>query len=190
MKGGYKKDCTNDISKSILMAIIGSAHGTSGEVRIKSFTKNPVALGDYGLLHDKDGKFYRIESFRLKKSMVITRFSGINNRSSAETLNGTALFIERTQLPDNLGEDEFYQNDLLGFTAFDAVNQRVVGYISAFLNFGGGDLIELAMKDRRKQLIPFSKAAIPDIDMSIRQIVVDPAASGLTSGEDCETQEK
>ncbi|RCL01688.1 MAG: 16S rRNA processing protein RimM [Candidatus Tokpelaia sp. JSC085] len=160
------------------MAVISTAHGTGGEVRVRSFAKNPIALGDYGPLHDKGGQLYWVKSIRLQKTMVIVRFIGGNSRTLSERLNGTVLFIDRTQLPDNLEEDEFYQNDLLGFEACDELGQKI-GYISAFFNFGGGDLVELMMKNRKNQLIPFSKTAIPHIDMAAGRIYIDPVASGL-----------
>ena len=34
----------------ILMAVIGAAHGISGEVRVKTFAADPLGLGPYGLL--------------------------------------------------------------------------------------------------------------------------------------------
>ena len=40
----------------VQMAVIGAAHGIKGEVRVKSFTADPQALGDYGPLHTRDGR--------------------------------------------------------------------------------------------------------------------------------------
>lgn len=174
--------------KPVLMAVIGSAHGTRGEVRVKSFTADPMALGAYGLLYDKTGKSYRIKSLRPQKTVVIVHFEGVDNRTLAEMLQGTELFIDRARLPDDLEDDEFYQNDLLGFTVCDP-DGREIGYITAFFNFGGGDIVELAIKGGKNRLIPFTKAAVPHIDIATRQIVVDPVAAGLGPDEDQGAQE-
>ncbi len=32
----------------ILLGVIGAAHGIKGEVRIKAFTGDPLAIADYG----------------------------------------------------------------------------------------------------------------------------------------------
>ncbi|RCL00924.1 MAG: 16S rRNA processing protein RimM [Candidatus Tokpelaia sp. JSC189] len=169
--------------KSVLMAIIGSAYGIRGEVRVKSFTADPLALGTYGPLYDRAGKNYQIKLLRPQQTVVVVHFEGVDNRTQAKELNGIELFIEYIQLPDDLGDDEFYQDDLLGFTAFDA-NGNEIGCISAFFNFGGGDIIELAIKGGENRLIPFTKAAIPYIDMAVEQIIVDPVAAGLGRDED------
>ncbi|WP_227651399.1 ribosome maturation factor RimM, partial [Klebsiella pneumoniae] len=70
------------------------------------------------------------------------RFRGVNDRNMAEALNGTTLFIDRSQLPEELEEDEFYYADLIGLDAIDTAGNPY-GKVSAMFNFGGGDLIEL-----------------------------------------------
>ena len=39
----------------IRVGVIGAARGLKGEVRAKSFTQDPKALGDYGPLTDETG---------------------------------------------------------------------------------------------------------------------------------------
>ena len=41
--------------RPVRMAVIGAPHGIKGEVRVKTFTADPLALGDYGPLTDADG---------------------------------------------------------------------------------------------------------------------------------------
>jgi len=176
------------LQKPVLMAVIGSAHGTTGEVRVKTFTGDPLALGRYGLLYDQAGRAYGIKSLRLHKTVVVVRFDGVDTRSAAEALNGTQLFVDRSQLPDDLDDDEFYQEDLIGFKVCTADGDEM-GHIRAFFNFGGGDLVELALTGGKNQLIPFSKAAVPEIDMAAGRIVVDPLAAGLAAEPDGEAQE-
>lgn len=168
------------------MAVIGSAHGTGGDVRVRPFTGDPMALGDYGLLYDENGRPYRLASIRQHKAMqamLVVRFEGVDNRTQAQALNGTQLFIDRAQLPDDLEEDEYYHNDLIGFAAVDA-DGREIGAVAAFFNFGGGDVLELAMKDGTTRLVPFSRAAVPQVEMASGRIVVDPVAAGLAPDGD------
>jgi 16S rRNA processing protein RimM len=44
----------------IQLAVIGAAHGTRGEVRVKTFTGDPLAITEYGLLYDEQGKSYEV----------------------------------------------------------------------------------------------------------------------------------
>ncbi len=122
--------------------------------------------------------------FFLGKTVVVVRFKGVNDRNAAEALNGTALYIDRSQLPDDeLDEDEFYQTDLIGLVALDAEGKRY-GTVSAVFDFGGGDLIELSEKGKRPMLIPFTEAAVPEIDFDKGTILVEPYAAGLIADEE------
>lgn len=168
----------------IQLAVIGAAHGTRGEVRVKTFTADPLALADYGLLYDAQGKAYEVLEIRPAKTVVVVRFKGVNDRNAAEALNGTELFIDRSQLPDeDLEEDEFFHTDLIGLEALDE-DGNSHGVVSAVFDFGGGDLIELSAKGKRPMLIPFTQAAVPEINFDQGIIRVEPFAAGLISQED------
>lgn len=173
----------------IQLAVIGAAQGIRGEVRVKTFTDDPLAIADYGLLHDEAGKAYEILEARPAKTVVVVRFKGINDRNAAEALNGTALYIDRSQLADDdLAEDEYFHTDLIGLAAMDAEGKDY-GVVSALFDFGGGDLIELSQKGKRPMLIPFTEAAVPEIDFDKGVLVVDPVAAGLIAddGDDDQT---
>ena len=48
--------------KSVVIAEIGAAHGVRGEVRVKAHTADPLAIADYGPLHDGRGNLFRVKS--------------------------------------------------------------------------------------------------------------------------------
>ena len=103
------------LENPVLMAKIGGAQGLRGEVRVSTYTGDPLALGDYGNLVTADGRVFEILELREGKNVVVVRFRGINDRNAAESLNGLELFIERDNLPDDeLDDDEFYYADLEG----------------------------------------------------------------------------
>jgi len=168
------------LENPVLMATIGAAQGLRGEVRVRSYTADPTALGDYGNLHSEDGRIFEVLEIREAKNVAIVRFRGINDRNAAETLNGLELFIERDNLPDEeLEEDEFYYADLEGLEAVDQ-DGKSYGTVSAVYDFGAGDLLELKGQGRRPALIPFSEAAVLEIDLEGGKILIDPEAAGLT----------
>ncbi|RCL03765.1 MAG: 16S rRNA processing protein RimM [Candidatus Tokpelaia sp. JSC161] len=163
---------------SVLMAVIGSAHGIDGDVRVQAFTENPLALGDYGFLYDKIGSSYKVASLRLQKKDLIVRFKEIRDRAGAEARKGVRLFIHRAQLPA-LKNEEFYQEDLLGLVVLDLKGNKI-GDITAIFNFGCGDLLEvLIWEGQKKYFIPFTKVVVLDIDLISKNIIVDPVAAGL-----------
>jgi 16S rRNA processing protein RimM len=165
------------------MAVIGAAHGIKGEVRVKSFTGDPLALDDYGPLYDEAGRAFHVVDIRMQKDMAVVRFKGISDRNAAETLTGTALFVDRDMLPDDLEEGEFYHADLIGLDAVD-LEGAPIGTILAVQNFGGGDILEIARAARSTVLVPFTLAAAPVVDIAARKVTIDPAAAGLLPGED------
>ncbi len=172
------------LENPVLMATIGAAQGLRGEVRVRSYTADPTALGDYGNLHSEDGRVFEILEIREAKNVAVVRFRGINDRNAAETLNGLELFIERENLPDDeLEEDEFYYADLEGLEAVDQ-DGKSYGTVSAVYDFGAGDLLELKGPGRRPALIPFSEAAVLEIDLEGGKILIDPQAAGLTENPD------
>jgi 16S rRNA processing protein RimM len=167
------------LKNPVLMATIGAAQGLRGEVRAKSYTTEPDALGDYGNLHAEDGRVFEILDIREQKGMAIVRFKGVNDRNAAEALRGLDLYIERDNLPDELlDDDEFYYADLEGLEAFDAEG-KTYGLIAGIFDFGAGDLLELKAPGKRPMLIPFSEASVLDIDLEAGRILIDPIAAGL-----------
>ena len=54
----------------------------------------------------------------------MARFKGVGDRSAAEALNGTELFVDRAALPAELDEEEFYHADLVGLAVVDEHGER------------------------------------------------------------------
>jgi len=168
----------------VLMATIGAAQGLRGEVRVKSYTDEPMAIGEYGTLYNVDGSPFEVLDIRLHKNMAVIRFRGINDRNAAEALNGTDLYVDRDSLDDEeLDEDEFFYADLEGLDALDAEGNNW-GTITAIFDFGAGDILELTKKGSRSQLIPFTEAAVLEIDFEGGSILIDPVAAGLITEDD------
>ncbi|WP_173508730.1 ribosome maturation factor RimM [Sinorhizobium psoraleae] len=172
------------LENPVLVATIGAAQGLRGEVRAKSYTADPIALGDYGNLHSADGRVFEVLEIREAKNMVVVRFRGINDRTAAEALNGLELFIERDNLPDDdLDEDEFFYADLEGLEAVDGTG-RSYGSVTGVFDFGAGDLLELKGPGRRPVLIPFTEWSVLEIDLEAGRLLVDPVAAGLLDAKD------
>ncbi|MCR6635454.1 ribosome maturation factor RimM [Devosia sp.] len=159
----------------ILMGKIGAAHGIKGEVRITTFTGEPEAIAGYGPLDtDRAGLTITIETARLSKNVLVARVKGVRDRNAAELLNGVSLFVDRSRLPDPDDEDDFYHADLIGLDA--RLDTGVsIGEVSALLNYGAGDLLEV--RDPRSGdtfLYPFTKAVVPTIRIADGFLVIAP----------------
>lgn len=158
----------------ILMGVFGAPQGVRGEVRVKSLTGNPGAIGAYGPLTDKDrARKFMFESVRpLKNDMVVARLAGVSTREGAKALNGVEIFARRDQLPSP-SENEFYLDDLVGLEAFGTDGAQV-GRVVALMNFGAGDILEIAPADGGETLLlPFTERVAPAIDFDAGRIVID-----------------
>ncbi len=106
--------------------------------------------------------------------MLVATLEGVRDRTAAEALNRTRLYVRREQLPSLEGEDEFFAADLVGLAAVTA-DGEAVGTIVAVPNYGGGDLLEIAPRSGGPTaLLPFTKAFVPRVDLAAQRVVVDP----------------
>ena len=84
----------------ICVAQIGAAHGIRGEVRLWSFTEDPLAVADYGPLESEDGtRRFEIEALRPAKDHFVARLAGVADRDAAEKLTNIELYVPRDRLP-------------------------------------------------------------------------------------------
>jgi len=160
--------------KRLLMGRIGAAHGITGEVRIQSFTEEPLALKDYGPFEtNRPGLTIEIESARATTNVLVARLKGVRDRTAAEKLNGVELYVERSKLPPPADGDDFYHADLIGLEA--RLNDgSVLGKVMAIPNFGASDLIEV--RDERSgdtYLFPFTKAVVPEVKVAEGYLIIE-----------------
>ena len=147
------------------------AQGLKGEVKAKLFTATPDALPRYGTLHARDGRIFTITAFRpTKTGEAVIAFAEVRDRSAAEALKGTELFVARDALPDP-EEDEFYHADLIGLEARDSEG-RVLGKVAALHNFGASAVIELTRSDGDSVHLAFTKETVPVINITDGFIIV------------------
>jgi 16S rRNA processing protein RimM len=159
----------------ILMGVFGAPQGVRGEVRVKSLTGEPSAIGVYGPLTNKGrSRSFAFESLRpLKDDMLVARLTGVSTREAAEALKGVEIFARRDQLPPP-SEDEFYYDDLVGLEAVDAAGGRI-GRVVSLMNHGAGDVLEIApVGGGETLLLPFTKGVVTRIDFDDGRVVIEP----------------
>lgn len=160
----------------VLLGEFGRAQGLKGEVRVKSYTADPLAIAGYGPLIAADGRRFEILDARPapggSADMLVARVRGVGDRTAAESLNRIALHVPRGKLGTPEDEDEFLAADLVGLDVVDA-DGAAVGRVLSVPNYGGGDLLEIApAKGGMSALLPFTRAFVPTLDIPGRRIVV------------------
>ncbi len=159
----------------ICVARIGAAHGVRGEVKLWSFTQDPLAVANYGPLETVDGKRrFEIEALRAAKDHFVARLKGIGDREAAQALTNTELYVARARLPKIEDADTYYHADLVGMSAVTPDGGEL-GTVAAVHNFGAGDVIEIKLAAGGEPLLlPFTEAIVPSVDLKARKIVVVP----------------
>lgn len=160
------------MTSRVCVARIGAAHGTGGEVRLWPYTAQAGDVAAYGPLQTADGaQAFEIVALRPGKEFLVARLKGVTDRTAAERLCNTDLYVPRDRLPAP-EPGEFYQADLAGLRAEDAAG-RVVGTVVAVHNFGAGDILEIAPAGGGETLMhPFSTTAVPRVEVAAGRIVV------------------
>ena len=154
--------------RRIALAAVAGAHGVKGEVRLKLFSDSVESLSAQQSLF-VGGVSRRLLFVRDGGKTAVARFEGIDDRSAVEALRGSLVEVDRSALPA-LEEGEYYHADLIGLTAVDGEGQAV-GEVAAVENYGAGDLLEIALKDGKRSLIPFRDGIA---DLKDGRIVLDP----------------
>ncbi len=151
------------------MGVIGRPHGVRGLVHVHSYTADPAALVDYGVLDDDRGRRFRL---RWKTEGVAEVFQVVEgkrvattSREAAQALVNTRLYVPREKLPKP-AEEEFYLADLMGLEAVDEAG-KVLGRVDMVHDYGAGTSLEIG-----RIIVPFTRACVPVVDIAAGRIVV------------------
>lgn len=160
----------------ICVGALAGAFGVHGEVRVKSFCADPEAIADYGTLWSEDGsRSFDVTLTRPISNGFAARVSGIATKEQADAAQGVQLYADRNALP-SLPDDEFYHADLIGLLVLDTGGKEL-GRVKAVHNHGAGDVLEvLGAGMRTGALLPFTRAAVPTVDLTSGRIIADPPA--------------
>lgn len=159
----------------ICVGIVTGVHGLKGLVRVKPFTETPEAVAAYGTVETEDGsRHLKIEvANRTGKGQIAVRIAGITDREAAEALKGQRLYVRRERLPAP-GSDEFYYADLIGLAVQRSTGVSV-GSVHAIYDFGAGDVLEIIDETGALTMVPFTRDAVPEIDLANGRVVVADA---------------
>jgi 16S rRNA processing protein RimM len=155
-----------------LVARFGAPHGVRGEIKLWSFTGDPLAIIEYEPLQSADGRTFELESVRPQKDFLVARVAGVSDRDAAEALCNLDLYVPRDRLPAIDEDETWYVSDLIGLAAHDA-NNAAVGTVTAVHNFGAGDVLEIAPAAGGPTLmLPFTAETVPQVDIGSGRLVV------------------
>lgn len=157
----------------VCLGAVAGAFGVNGEVRLKSFCAVPEDIAAYGPLLTEKGQAFDVSLGRTIKNGFAARLSGIKSKEAADALRGARLYVARNLLPAP-SDDEFYHADLIGLPVHDT-GGALLGHVRAIHDHGAGDLLEVYGPSLSSTvLLPFTKTAVPTVDLTARRLVADP----------------
>jgi len=166
----------------VLLGVVGRPHGVRGLLHVHSYTADPADLASYGALSDEAGRRWSL-AWRGEGVAEMRDADGraVSDRSGAERLVNTRLYVERKLLPAP-EEDEFYLADLVGLTATGPRGDPL-GRVAVVHDYGAGISLEIAGEGEGPALIvPFTRACVPEIDVAGGRLVVVTPEEVLVEG--------
>jgi 16S rRNA processing protein RimM len=169
------------------------AWGVKGWLKILPHSTDPEALfaARQWFLQAPDAKFrpgfnaftgtvsLQVDEAKTHSDSVVAKFSGIDDRTVAEALRGSRIFLPRSSFPA-ASKDEFYWVDLIGL---NVVNREGVdlGCVRDLMSTGPQSVLcveytapqadgSTAVAER---MIPFVSVFVDNVDMAARRITVD-----------------
>jgi 16S rRNA processing protein RimM len=159
----------------VLMAVVTTAQGIKGWVRLKTFTEDDANLGEYDAWWVRHPSFQaprllEVEAFEVRPNGVVAKLAGIETRTAAEGLAKAEIFISKAELPA-LGDDEAYWVDMVGLAVVNPAGESL-GTVESLFETPANDV--LVVKDGEvERLIPAVDAIVLDIDWQARKMLVD-----------------
>jgi len=161
------------MTERVIIGRISGLYGVQGWVKVFSYTSPMTNILDYSPWQIKrQAQWQTIEvcEGRLQGKGVIARLAGCYDRTTAMTLLGADIAIDREQFPPP-SEGEYYWADLIGLTVVTREG-IVLGRISNLLETGSNDV--LIVQGERERLIPLLfDTVVINIDLSQQTMWVD-----------------
>ncbi len=164
----------------VRLAVIGPPRGVAGALWLTCFNEKPAEIAAFNpLFAGRGGVALELRVIEVlpprphRADRVVAKIAGIEDRTAAAALAGTPLFVPRARLAIP-AEGEFYRHDLVGLAVEDLAGQAL-GTVSAVLDYGAGDVLEIAQGSGRPSiLLPFTHDNVPVVDLEGRRMVADP----------------
>lgn len=154
--------------------MIVGVHGLNGNVKVRSYAESTALFGpDRELtVRHSDGQdtVYRIRWVKPHGGLLLLSLQGVDDRSTAESLKGAEIFIDRTLLPD-LEEGAYYWADLIGLDVY-AQDDTYLGCVASIIPTGSND-VYVVRQDGQDVLIPATEQVVLNVDLAGRTMRVE-----------------
>jgi len=163
-----------DVDGTLRIGKIVGVHGMKGYLKVYPFAEStdPFDPGKQLTMKCPDGesKTVTVVDFQAYKNFLRIAFDGITDRTSAETLIGSGLYIDRAELPEPEA-GRWYWCDLIGLEVYQA-DGAYLGRIENLFETGSNDVL-VVKQGNREILIPVIESVVRSVDLEEKKITVD-----------------
>ena len=165
----------SDAAAPLRLGLIGRAHGLGGAFRV-------VGAADWytfapGATLLVDGEPRALLSVAGTQQSPIVEIAGVTTREQAAALLGHPLELRAGDAPSPEA-DAFWVRDLVGMRA--RCGERDLGEVTDVLERPANDVLVLRLSDGREHLVPFTREAVPGVDVPGRVLeLAEPFAQPL-----------
>ena len=150
------------MTKYISVGKILNFHGIKGEAKV-------------GFTYVQEGAQYiplEVENVRINKNFALFKFKGIDSINDLMEYKGKLLFVNEDTIRENIEEDEFLIDELVGLSVFDE-NDKKLGFVVGVSNNGASDLLSVKTNSKHICLVPFVQAIIRKVSISDKKIIIN-----------------
>jgi 16S rRNA processing protein RimM len=153
----------------IAVGRITRAHGIRGEVSVVVLSEVEARFEPGSNLRLEDGRALTVRTSRPNRGRLLVTFEDVQNRTAAEPLAGSYLFVERTDVPEP-PTDAFWPHDLEGSEVITE-GGRSLGTITEIVHGEAND-IWVARDDGRETLVPALRDVVVSVDVPGKRVVI------------------
>lgn len=157
----------------LAVGLVTRPHGVKGKIRvtplaheIEFFSHLKEVLLGAGL---EGARPFKVVKVQYMSSSVLLQLEGLDLQG-AQSAVGSFVWARRESLPE-LGEDEYYWEDLIGLEVVD-VSGKLLGSVMGLLETGDSQVL-ICNGDKGEILVPFVHGIVRELNEEQGKIVVD-----------------
>ena len=109
---------------------------------------------------------------KINKNFALIKFEGIDSINDLLPYKGKLIFTDEETIRENLQEDEFLIDELVGLGVYDT-DGKELGFVVGVSNNGASDLLSVKTKTKNVCLIPFVKAIVTGVNLKEKKITIN-----------------
>ena len=162
------------MNKYVSVGKILNFHGVRGEAKV-GYSKNQqdflLSIDKVFVLFNNEYLPLNIKAVRFNNKFALIKFDGIDTVNDIVQYKGCLLFVQEKTIRENLDEDEFLIDELVGMTVM--ANDKKVGMVVGVSNNGQSDFLSVKTETKKVSLVPFVKAIVLNVNIKEKIVEID-----------------